>query len=176
MNSTLKAHLPAWPQKISPFLLLRAVLCVSALLPACTTPGARPPLGYINSPQVMQQYHGTAARRQAIELQARGWQRSLDSLIATQGTSPNGRQIEQVARYRAALQKRVLTAGQQADQQLLQEVNAYLKEYGKAHGYDFIFGATESGNIVYANQTKDLTADVLRELNQTFDQRQKSSH
>lgn len=128
-------------------------------------------MGYIDSTQVMQEYRGTKARRHQIDLQARTWQRSLDSLIAAPGAATEQRRTQQVTQYRAELQQRVLAAGQQADQELVKEVNAYLKEYGKAQGYDFIFGATESGSIVYANEAKNLTADIVRELNQRYDQR-----
>ena len=146
-------------------------LCaITGLFAGCQPSPSNPTIGYIDSTRLMREYHGTQTRRQIIERQAQGWQRSLDSLIAGQPPAPAS-QGPVVARYRAELQERVLKAGQQADQELLQEVNAYLKEYGQAKGYDFIFGATESGNIVYANQAKNLTADVLRELNQRYDQR-----
>ena len=48
---------------------------------------------------------------------------------------------------------------------MLEEVNAYLKQYGKAKGYTFLLGATDGGNIVYAAEGTDVSEDVLVGLN-----------
>ena len=144
-------------------------------LTACHDASRPLSLAYINSPQIMQRYHGTLAQRQLIEASATRWQRSLDSLTATLTTlrtaRPSQQQQAQLARYRVTLQEKIQSASQEADQALLQEVNQYLKAYGAAHSYDFIFGANESGNIVYAVSGKDLTEEVLQGLNQQYDQR-----
>jgi hypothetical protein len=47
------------------------------------------------------------------------------------------------------------------NQEILAEINTYIKQYGKEKGYDFILGATDNGNIVYAAEGKDITDDVL---------------
>lgn len=60
-------------------------------------------------------------------------------------------------------------ASQQADQALIREVNSYLKKYGAEHHYDLIFGANDTGNIVYGTPTRDLTTAVLTGLNQEYD-------
>lgn len=52
---------------------------------------------------------------------------------------------------------------------MLAEINAYIKQYGKAQGYTFILGATESGNIVYAADGTDITSEVLKGLNDQYD-------
>lgn len=120
----------------------------------------------------MQQYHGTLIKRQQLAQQASTWERSLDSLGTALKVArlPAAQQEAQVARYRTVLQQRIRAASQQADQGLLQEVNHYLQEYGKRQQYDFILGANESGNIVYAAATKDVTKEVLAGLNQRYDQ------
>ena len=56
------------------------VLATLSWLGACTAPNAKLSIAYINSGRVMQQYHGTAAKRQQIEARAKGWQGSPDSL------------------------------------------------------------------------------------------------
>lgn len=145
-----------------------------AVLPwlvACNGPAAKLSAGYINTAQLMQHYHGTAAKRQQIEAQARVWGRSLDSLAAARSAGRPAAQPEAVARYRAVLQQKMQAASQRADQELVKQVNRYLNDYGKAHGYDFIFGTGESGTIVYAAPGKDLTDEVLRGLNQQYDRR-----
>ncbi len=150
----------------------KVFLAVLPWLAACTRPSDAPLTGYINSTRMMQQYHGTVAQRREMAVHATRWQRSLDSLTAAPGTTrlPAAEQAACVARYRSALQQKLQAASQQADQELLKEVNRYLKEYGQQHHYDFIFGANEGGTIVYAAPGKDLTDDVLRGLNHQYDQ------
>lgn len=143
------------------------------LVAACTNSKTVPPaIGYINSPKLMQQYHGTLAKRKLIEQQAQAWQHSLDSLTASLAALPTARQQARVGQYRGMLQQKLQAASQQADKELLAVVNDYLKKYGKAKGYDFIFGANDTGNIVYAADSKDLTSDVLIGLNREYDQQQ----
>ncbi|QKG55118.1 OmpH family outer membrane protein [Hymenobacter sp. BRD67] len=148
-----------------------------ALLTACQPTSPTPVIGYINAKKVMQQYHGTATHRQVIEQQALRWQRSLDSLTSAlhQQQLPPAQQTTQVGHYRELLQQRVRQAGEAADQQLIQEVNAYLKQFGAQHHYTFILGATESGNIVYADSANDVTARVIVGLNQQYDHQRRPS-
>lgn len=123
----------------------------------------------------MQQYHGTAAKRQLIQVKAKVWGQSIDSLTTALAAQrlPPAEQEKRVGRYRSVLQQKMQLATQQADQELLKEVNDYLKSYGKTKQYDFILGANESGSIVYAAPGRDLTQEVLRGLNQAYDQRQR---
>ena len=158
-------------------LLPRVRKALVGLLPLLVACSQTPPplsLAYINSTLLMQQYHGTAAKRQLIQANAKAWEHSIDSLttaLAAQRLSP-AEQEKQVGGYRRILQQKIQLASQQADQELLKEVNDYLKSYGKTKQYDFILGANESGNIVYAAPGRDLTQEVLRGLNQAYDQRQ----
>lgn len=41
------------------------------------------------------------------------------------------------------------------------DLNLLLEEFGKANGYNLIWGATPSGSVVYADQYVDLTGAVL---------------
>lgn len=40
--------------------------------------------------------------------------------------------------------------------------------YGKAKGYDYIFGANGSGNLMYAAESHDVTKDVMVFINKEF--------
>lgn len=45
------------------------------------------------------------------------------------------------------------------------QLNQYVTEYGKANGYDYIFGAAGNGSLMYANQNEDITNDVVKFVN-----------
>lgn len=48
---------------------------------------------------------------------------------------------------------------------LLDSVMNFLNRYNEKYKFDYILGFTKGGNILYANDTLDVTADVLKELN-----------
>lgn len=44
-------------------------------------------------------------------------------------------------------------------------VKVKIKEYAKANKYTYIFGANEDNNIFYGDESRDITKDILKELN-----------
>jgi outer membrane protein len=59
-------------------------------------------------------------------------------------------------------------ASKQYTDQIWKQLNQYVKDYGQEHGYDMIFGTTNSGEIMYAEEAEDLTDDVLKFANSRY--------
>lgn len=51
---------------------------------------------------------------------------------------------------------------------LLTKVKKFIKEYGKEKGYTFILGANEGGSILYGEEKKDITEDIVKSLNEKY--------
>lgn len=51
---------------------------------------------------------------------------------------------------------------------LVKKVRGFVKDYGQKNGYTFILAENEGGNVFYGEDTKDITAEVLRELNNDY--------
>ena len=68
-----------------------------------------------------------------------------------------------------AIQKQIKEEDKKATQTVINDINDYVKAYGKKQGHQIIFGASGSGNIMYANEASDLTQDVLEGLNAEFE-------
>jgi outer membrane protein len=133
--------------------------------------------GYINPNKLVEDYHGAANKRQTFLNQTKIWQANLDSLTTEISALPpaQAKQKEQeFLQYRQVIQQKAQVEEARVNKAILTEVNAYIKQYGKEKGYDFILGATESGNIVYAAEETDLTDEILAGLNQQYDQRKES--
>ncbi|UOQ75196.1 OmpH family outer membrane protein [Hymenobacter cellulosilyticus] len=128
---------------------------------------------YINSNKIIEQYHGATGKKQAFLNQAKIWQANLDSLTAemqaVKGAQAAAKE-QQLLQYREAIQQKAQAEEARVSQEILTEINAYIKQYGKEKGYDFILGATDNGNIVYAAEGKDITEEVLAGLNKQYDQ------
>lgn len=48
------------------------------------------------------------------------------------------------------------------------QINQYIKDYGVKNNYDFIFGASGNGNIMYASESKNITNDVIEFINNRY--------
>ena len=130
---------------------------------------------YINPNKLMQGYHGASAQHEVFVAKAKEWQQRIDSLkaevSALQGVPAATRagKEQQLLRYRDAVQQQAQRENERLTKAVLEEINAYLKQYGKDKGYTFILGATEAGNIVYAAPGTDISDEVLKGLNDQYD-------
>lgn len=79
---------------------------------------------------------------------------------------------QQLNNYQQAIQKQLQEEDAKATQTVINDINDYIKEYGKKHNYPIIFGASGGGNIMYASDASDLTNEVLEGLNSEFEGRE----
>lgn len=75
---------------------------------------------------------------------------------------------QQVNNYQRAIRKQIQEEDQKITQTVINDINEFVKEYGEEHGYRIILGATGGGNIMYADNSTDLTEKVLKALNEDF--------
>ncbi|MDB2571403.1 OmpH family outer membrane protein [Polaribacter sp.] len=80
-----------------------------------------------------------------------------------------GNKQQQINNYQQAIQQQVQEEDKKATQTVINDINDFVKEYGKKNGYPIIFAASGSGNIMYADEKSDLTAKVLEGLNAEFE-------
>lgn len=127
---------------------------------------------YINPLKLVESYHGASSRRQELAQKTQVWQANLEALskeLEAQPANKRAAKEHEFLRYRDTVQQQAQAENARLQQAVLAEINAYIKQYGKAHGYQFIFGATDQGNIVYAAEGTDITEDVLKGLNEQYD-------
>ncbi|WP_025739441.1 OmpH family outer membrane protein [Aquimarina pacifica] len=80
-----------------------------------------------------------------------------------------GNKQQQINNYQQAVQKQLQEEDKKVTQTVINDINDFVKEYGKTKGYKVIFGATGSGTIMYGEESADLTDQVLEELNAEFE-------
>ncbi len=80
-----------------------------------------------------------------------------------------GNKQQQINNYQQAIQKQIQEEDKKSTQTVINDINDYIKEYGKANNHKIIFGASGGGNIMYADDATDLTQDVLNGLNAEFE-------
>ena len=130
---------------------------------------------YVNPNKLMQGYHGATAQHEVFQAKAKVWQQRVDSLsaelqvLSAAPAATRAGKEQQLLRYRDAVQQQAQQENERLTKAVLEEINAYLKQYGKEKGYTFILGATDSGNIVYAAPGADISEEVLKGLNAQYD-------
>ena len=80
-----------------------------------------------------------------------------------------GNKQQQINNYQQAIQKQIQEEDKKSTQTVINDINDYIKEYGKKNNHKIIFGASGGGNIMYADDVTDLTQDVLNGLNAEFE-------
>jgi outer membrane protein len=110
-----------------------------------------------------------------------GWQKELQAYEKERASlSPKELKLkqellqnkqQQINGYQEAIQKKIQEEDKKVTQTVINDINDYVKEYGKKHGYKIIFGASGGGNIMYAAESTDLTEVVLNGLNAEYEKK-----
>ena len=147
-------------------------------------------LVYVDVNKLLESYKRTEIVRSEFEKKAKTLQSNVDSLIlgwqedlktyekerskmtkkeiSLKQELLNNKQ-QQISSYQQAIQKQIHEEDKKATQTVINDINDYVKEYGKKKGYKIIFGASGSGNIMYADEGTDLTEKILEGLNNEFE-------
>ncbi|HSH68252.1 MAG TPA: OmpH family outer membrane protein [Bacteroidia bacterium] len=56
----------------------------------------------------------------------------------------------------------------QYNDQIINQLNQYLKDYGKEQGFRYIFGTDGSGSLMYAVEGDEITEDAIKYINEKY--------
>ena len=114
-----------------------------------------------------------AAKQQAFEKDAAYFQEQVKKkAISDQSAQEIYGQLQQNQQSIAQLRDRYTAELQQSEMDmnvaLIDSVMNFLKRYNEKYKFDYILGFTKGGNILFANDTLDVTKDVIKELNLVY--------
>jgi len=75
---------------------------------------------------------------------------------------------KQLMDYQRAMNEKAAQEDNTMTGQVLEQVNAYVKKYGEDKGYQIIMAATDYGNVAYADESLNVTDEVLEGLNKLY--------
>lgn len=78
------------------------------------------------------------------------------------------RKQQNIMMLRENLSKELADEEEKLDKILRQKVQAYFKRLSKQEGYDYVLSYHYGSNVVYGNQTHDITARVIADLNREY--------
>lgn len=101
---------------------------------------------------------------QALQTKAQSWsqKKAQDELALLQQKSQFlGQQLQQE-------EQQLQSEGQTEMDSVVSKVKKEVRAYGKANGYTYILTGGEGGSVLYGTETKDLTSEVLKILNDKY--------
>jgi outer membrane protein len=146
-------------------------------------------IGYVESSKLLDGYKGMQVARRNFEAKAKGWESQNNKLVTgfqaavqkyqaqAASLTPEQRaateqqlqqQEQQVAQEQQKLQRQAAEEEAKMSQQVLTRVNKLVEQYGKENGYQFILIAQPGGSIAYSQKALDVTAPVLKRLNDEY--------
>ncbi|SFU27212.1 outer membrane protein [Pustulibacterium marinum] len=144
---------------------------------------------YIDLPTLLEDYQGRkdietkykdkmekfGMRRDSIgkSLDAEGqdFQTKANSMSQSKQQEEYQKLMQKAQRLQQVLQQeeyKISQEGQVEIDTLISEVKDFVKVYGADNNYTYIFGANESGSVMYGADDKNITEDVLKALNDKY--------
>ena len=169
---------------ITILLIIATGVAFFLLLKLCT-----PKIAYVRSAELVNKYEGMKESRTMYKDKIAQWQSNIDTLesdyqksvskytlestkqsAAARIESENllEKQRQNIQQYVKTLDEKAREEDQKMTERVINQINSFVEQYGKQHGYDFILGTTQSGNILYGSSSKDMTEEVLKELNESY--------
>jgi outer membrane protein len=122
---------------------------------------------YVMNQRVFSEFKGKIELETKLNQVREQHKKNLDSLGATAPLKQQDAFYQDQAQQ-FAMQEQALSERYTAD--IWKRINESVAEYGKKKGYDFIFGASGDGSIMFAGEANDVTDDVIRYINQSYNE------
>jgi outer membrane protein len=148
-----------------------------------------PKIGYAETSALLQGYSEAIQARKTLEGIQKEWEDNLkvlnDSLLMAlermkkdYDTAPRAakdslrsdldRRNQDFQRYSEAVKGKSQEKEQELMAPVIKRLNLFMEGWGERHGYDLILGTMSGGNLLQANHDINVTAAILKELNETY--------
>jgi len=146
-------------------------------------------IAFVDNGEVINAYQEKIDIEEKYKLKDETFKKRTDSIgqafqIEAQGFQANAKtmsQKDQQEKYQALGQKQQMLQQQlqMEQQQLTQEFNVeidsvlshvtkFVENYGKDNGYTFILGKNEAGSVMFGDETKDISEEIIEALNAEY--------
>jgi len=161
------------------------VLVATLTLASCTQK-----IGFVNTEKLIKEYKGTIAIEAEIKGKSEKEDANVKMLITAfqnkvaeyqkgaskmsakarqQAEQQLGAEQQMIQQKQQQLQYQVQNEGQAAIKKIAEEVDVFIKDYGKKNGYQMIFGTVNlNGAVMYGDAKTDLTDIVLTSMNDNY--------
>jgi outer membrane protein len=175
--------------KLTKILLVLGILNLAGLLGLSYITYKRSSIVYVDSNELINNYKGMQDARKVYQQKASSWKANIDTLAQevqqqimkyekeSAKMTVKERQLsqelirtkqKQLMDYQQAMNTQAQQEDSKMTTEVISQINAYIKKYGEQKGYTIVMAATDYGNIAYADERLDITAEVLEGLNKEY--------
>jgi len=175
--------------KVQYIILSSLVLVLSAAISFGVAQWTNPKIGYVRSGDLVKNFEGMKEAKILYKSKMEKWQANIDTLQGDYRTAIGRytndlpkltkkekeerelhleKQEQGIREYVRSLEEKAKEEDEKMTQAVLNQINAYIKEYGENHGYDVILGLTQEGNVLYGKDSRDITEDLIKGLNNWY--------
>ena len=149
-----------------------------------------PRIAYVYNNRILTEYKGVKEGRGVYQKKVSEWQSNLDTLSKAYTSEASAfeyskgklssqersrveqillRKKQELVSYKSAIEEKASAEEREMIEGLLSQINSFVAEYGEQSGYDYVFGVTENGNLMYAVKGNDVTDKVIEALNKKYE-------
>ncbi|WP_028980229.1 OmpH family outer membrane protein [Sporocytophaga myxococcoides] len=175
--------------KRSYIIIFSLVIFLSGIISYGVSKFTSPKIGYVRSGELVKNFEGMKEAKNIYKSKMEKWQANIDTLQGDYRSAVSkytndlpglskkekeerelylGKQEQGIRDYVKSLEEKAKEEDEKMTQAVLNQINSYIKEYGENHGYDVILGLTQEGNVLYGNDSKDITEDLLKGINDWY--------
>lgn len=125
--------------------------------------------GFIENEKVFNGFRGKVILEAKLEAMRERHRLTLDSLNRIGEVASGFPVAAETAQLKARFlqEEDVLSTRYTAD--IWKEINRYTDDFGKQEGYDFIYGATGNGSLMFGNRTFDVSEELIGYMNKRYE-------
>ncbi len=131
---------------------------------------SKPKQGFVYTKKVFDNYHGKKEFEKKLSALREKHHQELEPLRHQINQDENNQQLInsfQVASQHFQVKEEELSQKYTSD--IWKQINQYLVEYGKEQGYEFIFGASGDGNLMFAHDANDISEEIILYINTKYE-------
>jgi outer membrane protein len=154
--------------KIVYVLIAICFICILGLISYVCLYTNKEKTAYFYNQQVFQSFNGTRELEAKLAHQQQRAKKELDSIshLIHQGRTDLAEQYQKIA---ATQSQQYQLLSEQYTNDIWKFINENVKEYGNQEGYDYIFGASGNGSLMYAKDSHNITDDIISFVNEKYD-------
>lgn len=107
----------------------------------------------------------------ALQIEAKDFQDQAKSMSQAKAQEKYNGLMQKQQYWTEQFQNQEYMIGQDSQKEidtLLKKVKKFIGTYGKEHKYTYILGSNDAGSVMYGEESKDITEDVLKALNDEY--------
>jgi outer membrane protein len=121
----------------------------------------KPRTGYIENQRVFEAFEGKKYLEEKLSTVKAENKKRIDSLAKSMPASWLDGEITRVNVEEQQL-------AQQYNADVWREINRLIAEFGQHEGFEYVFGASGTGSLMYASESRDVTDEVIKFVNARY--------